>query len=635
MARGNRWQSFADAFNATYQVGNTLQKAIKTGRIATKDYTDEEGNKLTGIALDRARTDDYAAVEEQFGDPSAAIKMRQDFETQQQNKLMTDLRERTQDERVLQEGKLTSDDMRSIIGYRSAAGALAGANAKATNLATEIRGANKANEIAATAAGLKRDAAQSSADADYYASATYTDVLQNEGLQKIAESKLSALMADIDTAAKNTEEYRANAVAATLADAKRTRTTAEVKLELAEMPEYREQLQNELRTNAENARAALANAKTDANLATNETFQQNRFDRGLSDSSAAADIAASDATTAQRERAANEFISKWYENADPKNPASMAGLVEGLKQIDPIMGMKLERDYGEHELWQLTSDALVLKQKANNAINDGGYDALVKLLDDQNGDKLGIQLTRDDESGAISLVETDPRGNVVRTIASGDDEKAFNADLNTAMDPAKTLEYLVTLSEIKLRDAQALYNTNQAKAGKALTPAQNAYQTLFNAEASDYEREIALALLLKDNPEAYERLQPLLEVSNTTLVDPDATGTTSPPPDQTGLGSTAEVPSEPVQIDPDDARTGQVVLDNINSAGSLAKAQQTPTGQLLLRNPGLIDNAIQVLQIQIQNPSARGSRGGGGVSIQARRQQLLAELQQLRDSLGN
>lgn len=635
MARGNRWQSFADAFNATYQVGNTLQKAIKTGRIATKDYTDEEGNKLTGIALDRARTDDYAAIEEQFGDPSAAIKMRQDFETQQQNKLVTDLRERTQDERVRQEGRLKSQSMAAATALNKANAGLAGASARATDLATKIRAANKDNEIVATEAAMQRDTAQSKADANYYKSATYTDVLQNEGLQKIAEAKLSALMAEIDTAAKNTEEYRANAVAATLADAKRTANVAEVKLELTAMPEYQEQLQNELRTNAENARAALANAKTDANLATNETFQQNRFSRGLSDSSAAADIAASDATTAQRERAANEFISKWYENADPKNPASMAGLVEGLKQIDPIMGMKLERDYGEHELWQLTSDALVLKQKANNVINDGGYDALVKLLDDQNGDKLGIQLTRDEESGAISLVETDQQGNVVRTIASGDDEKAFNADLNTAMDPAKTLEYLVTLSEIKLRDAQALYNTNQAKAGKALTPEQNAYQTLFNPEASVYEKEISLALLLKDNPEAYERLQPLLEVSSTTLVDPNAAGTTSSPPNQTGLGSTAEVPSEPVQIDPDDARTGQVVLDSINSAGSLAGAQQTRTGQLLLQNPRFIDNAIRVLQIQIQNPSTRGSRGGGGVSIQARRQQLLAELQQLRDSLGN
>lgn len=635
MARGNRWQSFADAFNATYQVGNTLQKAIKTGRIATKDYTDDEGNKLTGIALDRARTDDYAAAEEQFGDPSAAIKMRQDFETQQQNKLMTDLRERTQDERVLQEGKLTSDDMRSTTGYRNAAAVGLRATARSTNLATDIREANKGYEIAATAAGMQRDTAQSSADADYYKSATYREVLENEGLQKIADAKLGAILSNVEAASKGTEEYKANSVAEALADAKRTANVAEIKLELTEMPEYRAQLQNELRTNAENARAALANAKTDADLSADETFQQNRYNRGLSDSSAAADIAASDATTAQRERAANEFISKWYENADPKNPASMAGLVEGLKQIDPMMGMKLERDYGEHELWQLTSDALVLKQKANNAINDGGYDALVKLLDDQNGDKLGIQLTRDEESGAISLVETDLQGNVVRTIASGDDEKAFNADLNTAMNPAKTLEYLVTLSEIKLRDAQALYNTNQAKAGRALTLEQNAYQTLFNDEASDYEQEIALALLLKDNPEAYERLQPLLEVSNTTLVDPNAAGTTSLPPNQTGLGSTADVPSEPVQIDPDDALKGQVVLDSIKSAGSLAEAQQTPTGQLLFENPRLIDYAIQLLQIQIQNPSTRGSFGGGGVTIQARRKQLLAELQQLRDSLGN
>ena len=634
MARGNRWQSFADAFNATYQVGNTLQKAIKTGGIASKEYKDDEGNKLTGIALDRARTDDYAAVEEQFGDPSAAIKMRQDFETQQQNKLITDLRERTQDERVRQEGRLKSQSMAATTGLNRANAGLVGASAAATRLDTEIRKANKETEIAAKEAGMKRNTAKSSAEADYYSGPTYPDVLQNEALRKIAEDKLNTVIADIDAAAKGTADYKANAIAATLADAKRTANVAEVKLELSQMPEYREQLQNELRTSAENARAALANAETDARIAGTAEVQENRYDRGLSEASTAADIAASDATTAQRERAANEFISNWYKNADPKNPASMAGLVEGLKQIDPVMGMKLERDYGEHELWQLTSDALVLKQKANNAINEGGYDALVKLLDDQNGDKLGIELTRDDESGAISLVETDAQGKVVRTIASGADETAFNAALNAAMDPAKTLEYLVTLSEIKLRDAQALYNTNQAKGGRALTPEQNAYQTLFNNDASRYEKEIALALLLKDNPEAYERLQPLLEVSNTTLTDPNAASTTNPPSDQTGLGS-ARVSSESVPITPEDQRKGQVVLNSIKTAGSLAEAQQTPTGQLLFNNPGLVDSAIQVLQIEIQNRSERDPSPYGGASILERRRQLLAELQRLRDSLGN
>ena len=55
MARQSRWQQFGDAFNAVYNAGTTLGQAIDVGGIAFKDYEDEEGNKLTGLALDRAR----------------------------------------------------------------------------------------------------------------------------------------------------------------------------------------------------------------------------------------------------------------------------------------------------------------------------------------------------------------------------------------------------------------------------------------------------------------------------------------------------------------------------------------------------------------------------------------------------
>ena len=113
MARQNRWKTFADAFDATYRVGNQLQKAVATGGIAFKDYEDEDGKKLKGLALDRARNTDYAAAETRFGDPSKGIKMRQDFETSQQNRLMTDLRDATQADRIRQEGPIKTSTMLS------------------------------------------------------------------------------------------------------------------------------------------------------------------------------------------------------------------------------------------------------------------------------------------------------------------------------------------------------------------------------------------------------------------------------------------------------------------------------------------------------------------------------------------
>ena len=60
------------AFNAVYDVGTSLGKSIESGKIAIKDYEDEEGKKLTGLALDRAKMDDYAAIEQKLRRPDGS-----------------------------------------------------------------------------------------------------------------------------------------------------------------------------------------------------------------------------------------------------------------------------------------------------------------------------------------------------------------------------------------------------------------------------------------------------------------------------------------------------------------------------------------------------------------------------------
>ena len=121
MARVNKWKQFGDAFNAVYDAGTSLGSAIETGKIALKDYKDEEGKKLTGLARDRAQMDDYAAVELKYGDPMEALRMRTGVETFGQNKLKTNYETDTYDERVKQGGVLKSKNMESVIGARGAA----------------------------------------------------------------------------------------------------------------------------------------------------------------------------------------------------------------------------------------------------------------------------------------------------------------------------------------------------------------------------------------------------------------------------------------------------------------------------------------------------------------------------------
>ncbi len=673
MARQNRWKTFADAFDATYRVGNQLQKAVATGGIAFKDYEDEEGNKLKGLALDRARNTDYAAAETRFGDPAKGIKMRQDFETSQQNRLMTDLRDATQAERIRQEGPIKTSTMlsqnrsrdaisannelafkmRDINKEQEAAALRAGYGLAAARdtLAAELAGSEGARDAgyarlrAQTEKGL-RDAAQATAQESYFAGDTYAQVLTNEGKAKVANAKLDAVTANLQTDIKTQPGYKSNAMATALAQSGRSLNTALVNERLSAMPEFEQKLKDELLTGANLAKAALADSQTAVNLSGSADYQANVLQAGLSNSEAAAATAQEQALLAQRSFAANQFISKWYEGADAKNPASMSGLVEGLKQIDPVMANRLARDFGEHELWQITNDALVFRGKANNAMTEEGYDGLVQVLDEYNGDSLGIKMVEGTDGG-MSIVETDAEGNTVRTIASGKDEKEFKADLQAALDPASSLEYLVTLNDMKYKEALALYNTAQAeslKKGKPLSPEQNAYQMLYNPEASLYDKELALALLLKDNPEAYERLAPLLEELDVTLT-PDAPASDAPAPDANqgpspnGLGgeqNTPVIPDGDLQMSDADVETGQIVLNAVGNKSVSEVLEAEGSAARVINMPTLLDKAIKLLQIQITNPTPKpGSRAKNNNAIAERQKKLLADLQAHRATLGD
>jgi len=113
------------------------------------------------------------------------------------------------------------------------------------------------------------------------------------------------------------------------------------------------------------------------------------------------------------------------------------------------------------------------------------------------------------------MVETKAAGpggretEVVRTIASGADEKTFMQDLNAAMDPASLMEYSMNLVDMDYKRALTMFSEAQAKAagvGKPLGATDMAYRTMVNPEASAADRKLATAFLMRENPELYAQI---------------------------------------------------------------------------------------------------------------------------------
>jgi hypothetical protein len=192
----------------------------------------------------------------------------------------------------------------------------------------------------------------------------------------------------------------------------------------------------------------------------------------------------------------------------------MRNLVKGISQLNPIMGQKLSQEYGEHELWEITNRGLRMRAEVNEALSTRGAAGAQEILDKYNGDKFDIKTVTNDD-GSMSMVETRAAGpggqetEIVRTIASGADEKTFMQDLNAAMDPASLMEYSMNLVDMDYKRALTMFSEAQAKAagvGKPMGATDMAYRTMVNPEASPADRQLAMAFLMRESPELYAQL---------------------------------------------------------------------------------------------------------------------------------
>ena len=555
MARVNKWKQFGDAFNAVYDAGTSLGSAIETGKIALKDYKDEEGQKLTGLARDRAQMDDYAAVELKYGDPMEALRMRTGVETFGQNKLKTNYETDTYDERVKQGGVLKTQDMKSVIGARGAAAGLNRANTERIGVGNKIRRGSMDSEIDANTASFGMQTARDAGLSKAYNDPSYVKSLVAEQKQTTATSTLAANTADLNNQVITNPIYQEHYVAGQLAGAARTRTMAEVDAAIAAKPETLQQAEEQLNLTLTNTMTAVNNAQTDYKLSSSEDFQANRFKTGLSNAEAASKSAEEGVILAEQSLAANTFIREWGKTANPDDPTSMRNLVAGLTRINPAVGMKLSQEYGEHELWEITNRSLRMKAETNEALQNRGAAGAQEILDKYNGDDLGIKVIKNDD-GSMSMVETRAAGpggeetEVVRTIATGQDEKEFMQDLTAALDPASLMEYSMNLVDMEYKKALTTFSNAQADAagvGKPLSAQDAAYSTMMDPKASAADKQLATMFLFRENPELATQAMDSMQLNGLIKGGQDGGGvddklaSSTAPVDVTGLKTAEEM----------------------------------------------------------------------------------------------
>ena len=516
MARQNRWATFGQAFNAVYDVGTSLGSSIESGKIAIKDYKDEEGNKLTGLALDRAKMDDYAAVEQKYGDPMEALKMRTGVEVLGQNRLKTNYDADTYDERVYQGGAGATAQLNAGIANTQSATGLNVANTGLVNEKTRGMGYdnnfNRDTLVTRTALGNSRNArdrTQAIKQRNAYFDPSYEGGLIAKQEQGEAEAELATSTADLQRTVIDNPIYQANFIAAEKAKMGKTATMAQLEEQIANDPQTLQLAEQNLELALTTTMAAVNNAQTELNLSNSADFQAAQYNAGLSKAELGAVQGEEAVLLAQQSLAANTFIREWSKTGNPDDPTSMRNLIKGISQINPMMGQKLSQDYGEHELWEITNRSLRMKAETNEALQNRGAAGAQELLDKYNGDDFGIRMDTNSDDGSMSMVETDKDGNVVRTIASGADERAFMQDLNAALDPASLMEYSMNLVDMDYKRALTQYNEAQATAalsGKALSATDQAFNIARDPKASAMDKKLALAFLMRDSPELYTQL---------------------------------------------------------------------------------------------------------------------------------
>tara|TARA_R110002012_G_scaffold15647_3_gene61869 strand:+ start:686 stop:2602 length:1917 start_codon:yes stop_codon:yes gene_type:complete len=156
-------------------------------------------------------------------------------------------------------------------------------------------------------------------------------------------------------------------------------------------------------------------------------------------------------------------------------------LLSNLSKISPeyaVLAMDLQSKYSKHEIQGINDQGVLLKSKAMQAMATGGPDAVREIVDEMNGINNVKVVTKD---GIVTMTEVTPKGQFVRTIATGAEGAEFTTNLDIALDPANMMATSKAYHDANKSEAEAAYykaKTAAEEKGNALTKDQWAIQRI-------------------------------------------------------------------------------------------------------------------------------------------------------------
>lgn len=466
MARKSRWQQFSDNFNGVYGTFQKIGKDIESGRVMRNEYEDEDGNALSGDALDRRRMEELSKVYTKYGDAKGGLGLRAQQAKIEADKRNNDLQSRILDHLVKQQGALKTSQMESNIEKTDAttADTRSTTNRRNTLLPIEVRQgeATVDNTVASTdnirSTMDRRDA--------LLPHEVENQSLVNEGLGSTNRS--SAAKADVDEALVNANINQgiaesSSAVSQSLVDA----DSAEISDKTLE------------------STVASTNTKNEADTAGNKlkTLQS---------------------TIAYEELDAEEQLLVELNNTEFDSPddaqAAYLEMVRNDSRIAPERKAAIIKAVNNVGLATMQTEAANLAQGGKNALQKGGLDGLVTYYDGiDDGDTMRIE--RGDD-GSISVIAT--RGDVETVLFSDNSEDAeavvTQQMFNQVSRPGTGFEVVAqaadvqkTRAETERTGSQTVLLDRQAFSELLSQDTELARQNLIEAQTAEIDQKMELA----------------------------------------------------------------------------------------------------------------------------------------------
>ena len=426
MARKSRWQQFSDNFNGVYGTFNQVGKDMASGKVMREEYTDEQGNALSGDALDRRRTMELAKVYTKYGDAKGGLGLRAQQAQIEASKRENDINQQIMQELIRQRGDLTTSGMESDIAATDASTA----NTTSTMDRRDALLPGEIDQQGATLAG--------------------TNANTNDTVSTM-NRRDALLPGEIDQQGATLAGTNANT----------NDTVSTTNRRDAILPGEISQQGADLSQTLANTESTIAGTtgKGIANRVAEETS-----DTTIDATNAGNKVKAIESTIAYEQLEAEEqLIVELNQNQDAYDTpeeaqAAYLEMVKGDPRIAPERKAAILRAVADVGLAELQGKATELAQGAQNALQSGGFGGLVEYYDTiDDGDTMRIERNKD---GTVSVIST--RDGVDTLMFEPGEEAAVKQQLfNQISRPGTGFEVVVQAANLEKTRSETSKNQSQ------------------------------------------------------------------------------------------------------------------------------------------------------------------------------